>query len=205
MLRRRDQWDSSTGTLISYGSDMKSLIHLIRHGLPNCRPLPALSHHEFKSWVDAYDAAGIIDRPPTSLVEWLKTAGIEKLISSALPRAEESARALVGPEFIRCNPLFNEAAIAVVPFPFRLNSSVWTAVGRLTWLLGAPANEDSATFQLRARAAAAKLMQSADSAETALVGHGWMNRTIGRILREHGYGIQHRGDNRYWSRMTFIR
>ncbi|WFU72226.1 histidine phosphatase family protein [Bradyrhizobium sp. CB2312] len=184
---------------------MTQRIHLIRHGQPACRPQAALSRQDYRCWVEAYDAAGIMDWPPNSLVKWLESAGIDKVISSSLPRASESARALLKSDRVYSDPLFNEAAITIPTIPLRMNSSAWTAIGRITWLCGAPADEDITAFRLRARAATEKLMQSEGADETALIGHGWMNRMIGHNLRKRGFQIQYRSYNGYWSRTTLVR
>lgn len=182
---------------------MTSRIHLIRHGQPACLPQSALSRQDYRLWVEAYDAAGIMDLPPRSLVHWLNSTRVEEVVSSALPRAVASARALFGSGALHSDSLFNEAAIAIVSIPFRMHSSVWTVVGRGAWLCGASADETADKFRLRARTAADRLMRSANMTEIALVGHGWMNRMIGRELREQGFGIRHQSGNGYWSRTTF--
>lgn len=181
---------------------MTMRIHLIRHGRPSCGSQPALSRHDYKRWLEAYDATGIIDQPPLPLVEWLNSSGIKEVVSSALPRAVESAIALIGPEHVRSDPLFNEAAITVAPIPFRMSSNTWTVFGRVAWLCGASANEMAAKFRLRARIAADNLTRSPNNAETALIGHGWMNRMIGRELRERGFEVQYQSGTGYWSRTT---
>jgi broad specificity phosphatase PhoE len=180
-----------------------SRIHLIRHGQPACRPQPALSRKEYRRWVEAYDASGIIDLPPRSLVQWLGSAGVDQIISSALLRAVETAEALIGSGRLRSDPLFNEAGVVITPIPFRLSSNAWTAFGRLAWVCGASADEAAARFRLRARTATDSLVGSASMTETALVGHGWMNRMIGRELRKRGFEIQHHSGSGYWSRTTF--
>ncbi|AHI27488.1 MULTISPECIES: histidine phosphatase family protein [Komagataeibacter] len=179
-------------------------IHLIRHGRPACLPQPALSRNEYARWLISYDAMGIMDQPPASLLDWLRTAKIGNLISSSLPRAIQSADA-VAPGRAKSDPLFNEAAIAIPSVPFRMHSTAWTSVGRILWLLGRTTGENFIDFRFRAQAATDALMASAAVANTVLVGHGWMNRIIGKELRRRGFSLQQQVRHGYWSRTSFTR
>lgn len=177
--------------------------HLIRHGAPDCPPQPSLSSKEYRGWMDAYRAAGIIDNPPDSLRTWLKATGVQSVFSSVLPRSVQSARALVGSEYVRSSALFNEAAITIPPLSFRMKSSFWTTLGRIIWLCGGAAEEHVAECQVRARAIADVLMEAASESETVLMGHGWMNRMTGKELRKRGFERLTVTANGFWSRASF--
>ena len=178
-------------------------IHLIRHGEPACPPKSSLSREEYRCWVEAYDAAGIVDQPPETFRNWLPPAAKCIMFSSSLPRSIQSARVLNRSEQVLSEPMFNEASVAIPSIPFRMSSTAWTLIGRASWLLGASAREDVAACRTRACDAADALVQSAASVETLLVGHGWMNRMIGHELRCRGFNVRQQAKRGYWSRASF--
>lgn len=182
---------------------MTSHIHLVRHGQPACFPKSALSALDYKLWVADYDASSIIDLPPAWLERWMASADIGAVIASALPRAIGSANALVERERMRVSPLFNEAAVFVLPIPIRMTSNQWTVISRLAWLCGGSAGENAGSFRLRVRAAAEELVRSSAKAPTLLVGHGWANRAIGRQLLARGFVIQRRMQTGFWSLTSY--
>ncbi len=182
---------------------MAARIHLLRHGQPACLLRSGLSAQDYKSWVGAYDASRIVDLPPAWLEQWLAACDIRTVASSALPRAIALAKALVGDERIHISPLFNEAAVTFLPLPIRMTSSQWTAMGPLAWLCGGMAEEDAAYFRQRVRAAADELVRWSAKAPTLLVGHGWINRAIGRQLLARGFVIQRRTQAGFWSLTSF--
>lgn len=178
-------------------------IHLIRHGEPSCPPKVSLSRHEYRCWIDDYNAAGIVDAPRDLLRRWFLASGARSVFASTMPRSIQSAKALAEGADVRTFTLFNEAAVAVAPIPLRLNSSSWTTLGRIMWLLGSPADEDIAACQIRAVSAADALMESAAQAETVLVGHGWFNRMIGNQLLKRGFERSEVTGRGYWCRASF--
>lgn len=182
---------------------MSMKIHLIRHGQPDCPPKESLSRAEFGGWIDAYDAAGIVEDPPAVLRTWFQQTGVRSVFASTLPRAIQSARALVERDNVQSLALFDEAAIAIAPIPFRMSSASWTTLGRIIWLSGTPAAERIAQCRVRAASAADVLIASAAEVETVLVGHGWMNRMIGQHLRKKGFERQRVTGHGYWSRASF--
>ena len=178
------------------------LIHLIRHGQPACRPAGALSRDDYRRWLEAYDAAGIIDKPPDATKVWLLGVSSAAIFSSSLPRSVQSAHYLAPSNQVKSDAMFDEASVSILPIQFRLSSAAWTALGRTSWLLGDNAHEQVAACRIRARNAADALMQSASSAETLLVGHGWMNGMIGRELQRSGLRVLERTGRGYWSRTS---
>lgn len=182
-----------------------STIHLFRHGEPDCPPQRALSCTEYSAWVRAYDAAGITSDPPASLKAWIQNLGVGEVFASTLPRSVQSARALVGMEKVRSLALFNEAAISTASIPLRMDSSTWTILGRLMWLSGAASSERLPECRARAGTATDILVASAAETETLLVGHGWMNRMIGKELRKRGFDRIVRTGSGYWCGTSFQR
>lgn len=174
-------------------------IYLIRHGQPACLPKERLSQDEFRHWVRAYNSAGILGRPPRSIQDLARNSDEWAIFCSSLPRSVQSAEALAWSGQIRSSPLFDEAAISIAPVRLCLKSSTWILLGRASWLLGASAPEGVAACRARARDAADALANSARNANTALVGHGWMNRMICRELRKRGWKIFEKRGEGYWS------
>ena len=179
-------------------------IHLVRHGEPACSPRSSLSREEYRHWVEAYDAAGIVGEPTEAIKNWIRSCEIRSVFSSSLLRSIQSASSLVPLDYVRSEPVFDEASVAIAPIPFRMSSTAWTSIGRISWLLGAAAREEVAEGKVRARVAASMLVQSAACAETLLVGHGWMIRMIGSALQHQGFNIRgERANGGYWSRSSF--
>lgn len=180
-------------------------IHLIRHGRSVCAPSRWLSREEYRLWVEAYDAAGIDDRPPEPLRQWLRDAEPARAFSSSLPRSVQSARALFPSERIRSDPVFDETAIAIVAVPFRMSSALWTLAGRISWMYGGTSRETITQARVRASEAAEALTQATAEGDAVLVGHGWMNRMIGAELRSRGFVRVGTASGGHWSAASFHR
>src|SRR5690348_11838596 len=69
-------------------------IVLIRHGRPAIAIAPSTSHHGFRSYIDAYEAAGLdpSNAPPDELRDLV--AELDSVFTSGRPRAHDSARLL---------------------------------------------------------------------------------------------------------------
>jgi broad specificity phosphatase PhoE len=180
----------------------RPLIHLVRHGRPACFPAAALSRDDYLRWLAAYDAAGIIDQPPETTKLWIQEVKPAAVFSSSLLRSVRSASFLAPINQVTSDALFNEASVSVLPIQIRLSSTVWTSLGRTSWLLGNAAEEHVVACRVRARDAADALLHSASSAETLLVGHGWMNGMICRELQRSGMHVLERTGRSYWSRTS---
>lgn len=105
-------------------------VHLVRHGEPACPPQAFLTRGEYRRWVGAYDAAGILGQPTVAIQGWLRFSDVSTVFPSTLPRSIRSAEMLLASEEVHTEPLFNEAAVSLPPLPFCLSSTSWTTIGR---------------------------------------------------------------------------
>ncbi len=97
--------------------------------------------------------------------------------------------------------IFSEAGLpfALWKAPW-LPAEAWAAIFRLLWLFGYARGSDSLqTTRRRARAAAERLVALAARGPVLLVGHGIMNRLIGKELQALGWLARNRQGSRYWS------
>src|SRR5438477_6050984 len=83
-------------------------IILIRHGRPAIETNPRTSHRGFRSYIDAYEAAGLDPEsvPPEELQDLVKE--LDSVYTSGRPRALDSARALAPQAGLIVDPLFVE-------------------------------------------------------------------------------------------------
>ena len=87
-------------------------IILVRHGRPAISTAHRTSHHGFRDYIDAYEAAGLdpTSAPPEELQDLAK--GLSAVYSSGRPRSQESARALAPHAELIADSLFEEAPLA---------------------------------------------------------------------------------------------
>lgn len=100
---------------------------------------------------------------------------------------------------IQTDEIYNEAPIAIAHLGFSLRPWQWITIGRLLWLAGAVSQERLINTKRRAAVAAQKLLAEAETASVMLVGHGWMNRMIADVLKQHGMRVVQRTGLSYWS------
>ncbi|WP_436876737.1 histidine phosphatase family protein [Siccibacter turicensis] len=176
-------------------------IILMRHGKPAFNGAATLPASDMADWIAQYDLAGIGDDiPPEAGGELARRARIT--VSSPLPRALASLKAL-GREPRLIDEVFSEAALPVYPLPgVRLSPANWAVLFRVMWLCGLSRNVESLTMaKRRARQAAGTLINMAneDDGPVLLMGHGIMNRLIGRELMAQGWTTRSRHGHAYWS------
>jgi len=87
-------------------------IILIRHGRPAIPTNPRTSHREFRTYIDAYEDAGLDPEsiPPEELQDLL--AELDAVFTSERKRSVDSARALAPHAELIADPLFAEAPLA---------------------------------------------------------------------------------------------
>lgn len=87
----------------------------------------------------------------------------------------------------------------------RLPPEAWAAIFRILWFFGYSRGADSlAQTQSRARAAALKLVALAADGPVLLVGHGIMNRLIGKELQAMGWAARSRQRSQHWSMGGYV-
>jgi broad specificity phosphatase PhoE len=174
-------------------------ITLIRHGEPAYKLKGIARAKDLDKIAAAYDMSGIVGIPPpeTNIIK----AGEPFVICSHLKRSLESAKALGFSCVDVSDPLYRETAI---PYPDRgsvpLPLNVWIVGLRLMWLLGFSKNGESLmNARKRASEAAQMLVEFAEQHEhVVLVGHGLMNRFIGKALMDIGWFGPSQPGKGYW-------
>ncbi|WP_426055596.1 hypothetical protein [Janthinobacterium sp. PSPC2-1] len=174
-------------------------ITLMRHGEPSLAKGGWIAPKQMGAWIDRYNQSLIKDNgiPAECAMAALSASTI---VASTAPRACSSARALGDLPFMQ-EAIFTEAGLpfALWRAPW-LPPAAWAAIFRLLWLFGYARGADSLTLsRRRARAAAERLVALAAKGPVLLVGHGIMNRLIGKELQALGWLASNRQGSRYWS------
>jgi broad specificity phosphatase PhoE len=183
-------------------------IILIRHGQPNIPIAPRTSHHEFRTYIDAYEEAGLDpgSAPPEELQDLL--AELSQVFTSSRRRAHDSARALAPNAELIADPLFAEAPLASPRIPLlRMKVAKWAVVARILWHAGYhPEIENYRRAKHRAAQASDILIARAHrDGVTALVAHGYFNLIIGRELRHRGFRKSGSHRARFWNSVIYDR
>ena len=183
-------------------------IILIRHGKPAIPTAPRTGHREFRSYIDAYEDAGLdpADAPPEELQDLI--GEIAAVFTSGRKRAEDSARALAPNAELIVDPLFVESPLASPRIPLlKMKVTKWAVVSRLMWYAGfSPKIENYRKSKHRAAQAAEILIKRAQKdGGTALVAHGYFNYLIGIELRRRGFVQTGRHTAKYWNDVTYER
>jgi broad specificity phosphatase PhoE len=181
-------------------------IILIRHGRPAIESNPRTSHDGFRSYIDAYEAAGLdpSSAPPGELQDLMKE--LTSIFTSGKPRSQDSARALAPRAELVADPLFVEAPLASPRIPLlRMKVPKWAVVARILWHAGYhPEIENYRRAKQRAMQAADILMERArDEGVAVLVAHGYFNAMIGRELRKRGFEQSGSHRVRFWNAVTY--
>lgn len=182
-------------------------IALVRHGKPRIETSSIPAQH-LDRWADAYNRAGIDPGwPPPARARRLAVAAAYTL-SSDLPRAVESLRALDPERSAPAERVFREAALPGMPDTgVRLDPQVWAAVARVGWFLGWSGDSESAArARKRARAAGDRLSDLAAShGSVLLMGHGIFNALIAWELLRTGWRGPIWPNGSYWSSAVYER
>lgn len=175
-------------------------IIIARHGEPDADRRARVDWRGYERWWAAYDEAGL--RPGQSAPDDLVAAAAEAqtLFSSTLPRAIETARACVGDRTVSQHDLFVEAPLPPPAMPGRFQARTWGVFARCSWWLGnARGGESRPQAELRAAAAAERLIAAAETGTVALFAHGWFNRMLRPALKRQGWACVRDGGDWYWS------
>ncbi|WP_277346712.1 histidine phosphatase family protein [Janthinobacterium lividum] len=171
----------------------------MRHGEPQLAKGRWIAPMQMGKWIDLYNQSLIKEGgiPAECPVAALAASTI---VASTAPRACSTARALGDLPF-KQEAIFTEAEL---PFALWkapcLPPQAWAAIFRILWLCGYARGSDSLTLtRQRARAAAERLVALAAKGPVLLVGHGIMNRLIGKELQALGWLARNRQGSRYWS------
>ena len=171
----------------------------MRHGAPQLAKGGWIAPMQMGEWIDLYNQSVIKDNDiPAECPAAAHAAST--IVASTAPRACSTARALGDLPFTQ-EAIFTEAELpfALWKAPW-LPPQAWAAIFRILWLCGYARGSDSLTLtRQRARAAAERLVALAAKGPVLLVGHGIMNRLIGKELQALGWLARNRQGSRYWS------
>lgn len=182
-------------------------ITLIRHGPPAVSLRQPVRGHQFRRFVERYDAAKIAQRalPPMAVRQVMARA--DRVFSSNRPRAMHTAELLGVPVAPIVDSQFRE-----VEFPvdfsrhLRLSALTWSVIALALWRLGYSSHgETLAGSRARARAAADLLEDCSQTETVVLVAHCGINGLIADELRRrgwHGPRLPHSG---HWGCTTYCR
>lgn len=181
-------------------------IILVRHGRPDLPLRPRTSHHGFRDYIDAYEAAGLDPQslPPQELSDLVKE--LNHIFTSDRPRSHQSARALAPHATLEADPLFAEAPLASPRIPLlKMRVPKWAVVARVLWHAGYhPEIENYRKARHRAAQAADILTEKIrDGGSSVLVAHGYFNAMIGRQLRRRGFVRTGSHRVRYWNAVIY--
>lgn len=173
-------------------------IVLLRHGKPKVELSGYISAKELKKLVIAYAQSSINDAP----LEQLKIKFSDHyVICSDLPRSIDSAKKLNLKNIHISDELYRETDIPHFDrFFLKLPATLWLILLRIMWWFGFSQNGES-FFQAKNRskqAAEALIMQAQKNKKVIVVGHGLMNRLIGKELEKKGWLSSERVGKRYW-------
>ncbi|WP_026600581.1 histidine phosphatase family protein [Methylomonas sp. 11b] len=174
-------------------------IILLRHGKPAVQLSGMARGKDLAAIAKAYDASGIVDRPPPEILAELRH--LSYVVCSDLPRSVESAHALGFGQLHVADSLFRESALphfdsGLIALPI----TAWVMVCRLLWLAGFGQNGEAyAVAKCRALQAANRLIGLAEAhGNVLLVGHGLMNYLIAQQLRANGWRGPAKPGKRFW-------
>jgi len=177
-------------------------IYLLRHGKPDYPKASFLSGHDFGRWIDRFNNKGITSdsNPPKEVIKL--ASNCEKILCSTLQRSTESAHKLATPAFVIADSLFVEVDIPQPkPKTLKLPLCLWLLSMRIAWFLGYTKNCNSISEETkRAYSCGRKLEKYSEKhSQIMLIGHGFINRFIGRYLSENGWQKNKLNKEKYWS------
>jgi broad specificity phosphatase PhoE len=181
-------------------------ITLIRHGPPAVSLRQRVPGHQFRQFVESYDAAKIARQalPPRAAVRAMAQA--DCVFASNRPRAIHTAE-LLGPLVVPIiDPQFREIEFPVdFPRHFRFSALIWSAIALALWRLGYSKRcETFSRAKQRAQLAADLLEQKSQGAGSiVLVAHGGINRLIAKELRRRGWQGPILPRSQHWGCTTY--
>lgn len=178
-------------------------IVLLRHGKPDIELKGNLNAAEFKQLVVKYEQSGIQDFPPGNLKNNFKS---HYVVCSNLERSFQSAKVLGFKQIHLTEDLFAETGIphfdqTLIKVPVM----VWLIGLRIMWIFGFNKNGESfSQAKNRSKQAAEKLMLLAEENEKVIVvGHGLINKLIGRQLQINGWNRVRTKGKKYWKFISY--
>jgi broad specificity phosphatase PhoE len=180
-------------------------IALARHGPLALGNEPWLAPRDLADWIQRYHCSSITSSDPPREIK--SRAAASTLVCSNAARCLQSAQRIDPGREILPDPIYREAEL---PHNFwsypKLPPSMWAVVFRVAWLCGyTSTNESCLAATARAGLAAQQLIAVARArGPVLLIGHGIMNRLIGRQLLMLGCHGPRRPSSAHW-RLTLYK
>lgn len=183
-------------------------ITLIRHGPPAVSLRQSVRGHQFRLFVERYDAAKVAQQALPPLAVRRVMAKADRVFSSNRPRAMHTAELLGMPVAPVIDPQFRE-----IEFPvdfsrhLRLSALTWSVIALMLWRLGyhSSCGETLAHSRARARLAADLLERQSQLGSVVLVAHCGINGLIADELRRRGWHGPRLPHSRHWGCTTYCR
>jgi broad specificity phosphatase PhoE len=190
----------------------KHSITLIRHGPPAVSLRQRVRGHQFRQFVERYDAAKIAqcEFPPLAVRQLVAQSSL--VFASHRPRAMHTVELLGVDRVPIINPQFRE-----IEFPvdfsrhFKFSAFTWSVIGLVLWRMGY-SHEAESLAQTRSRArTAADLLErhsenpSQGASSVVLIAHGGINRLIANELRKRGWAGPRMPHSQHWGCTTYCR
>lgn len=157
---------------------------------------------DYQAWWAKYELSSLKDGQtcPEALLREIGDDAI--ILSSARPRAIQTAGHLGRGREVKPDAMFNEAPLPppkIGFFPMRPKN--WNKWARLLWMMGHSGGEESSRdAKRRAARAAGMLVETAgEGRDVVLAAHGWFNRMLRPELKKRGWENVHDGGDKYWS------
>jgi broad specificity phosphatase PhoE len=180
-------------------------IILIRHAEVDISKNAFVYASEIPKWIDIYNNAEI----KKHFVSKSEISNIfnssNKIFCSGLKRSVDSVK-LYGKNPNEQDEVFNEAGLPYANWRWvKLPLSVWATVFRVMWIFGYKNNGESLQeAKVRAKKGADKLIEYCEKGNTVtLLGHGLMNRLIGKELLQRGWTTPHKMGISNWAYGVF--
>jgi len=181
-------------------------IILIRHAEVDIDKNTFTYASELKKWLEIYDHAEI-KKALVSKDEILTLLNQSNTIFCSKLKRSLNSVALYGKSPHETDELFNEAGLPFANWGgVKLPLSLWAVVFRVMWLFGYEKNGESLKdAKVRAKKGADRLIEACDENGTVtLLGHGLMNRLIGKELVKRGWKPQDKMGSSNWGYGVFL-
>lgn len=178
-------------------------IVISRHGRPalDRSAGPKLTWQEYRDWWERYERGSLAEDQAAPDPLKRLVSDVDLVLSSARPRAIETANWATDGRTPEPHAVFNEAPLPPPRFKTRRYlPKTWNIWARAYWLRGHKLDgEGVLEARQRAKEAAELLHQSAEGQSVYLAAHGWFNRMLRRPLKGLGWVCVHDGGDKYWS------
>jgi len=199
-------------------------ITLIRHGPPAVSLSQKVRGHQFRQFVERYDAAKIEQQatPPRTARQVMSQA--DCVFASNRPRAMHTAELLGVPQAAADKAVRSpiiDARFREIEFPvdfpshFRFSALTWTVIALALWRLGysnrcesfgrAKERAIAAVDLLEAQSVAGEKAGGKEGNSVVLVAHGGINRLIAKELRRRGWQGPRLPHSHHWGCTTYCR